>query len=269
MVRCDSCGLEYANPLIAPGADWYGLVYGSLNLYPAKRWEFEFVLNTMSTGETLGELGCGTGEFLRLCQQARVQASGLDFSEQAVDACNRSGLVANVVDLDNETTAFPRLIAPDVVVAFQVLEHLENPRALFSCARQWAASNGRLWIAVPSDRRPSRLLRESDFLDEPPHHMTRWTADALARVAVGTDWHCRRIIYEPIDWSTKLWWISTRSATYRRLNRAGLLRNRWVERAARMTLAPATCLQSAIHSRLTSGQTMLAEYTGTDERISA
>jgi SAM-dependent methyltransferase len=269
MVKCDFCGLEYAKPLRAPGAAWYSLVYEALDLYPAKRWEFEFVLKTVAIRETLGELGSGSGEFLRLCQQAGVSASGVDFSQQAVDSCVRAGLVAKRIDLKNETAAFPGGVRPDVIVAFQVLEHLESPRALFTCARHWASSHGRLWIAVPSNRRPSRFLRERDFLDEPPHHMTRWTESALVRIAEGTGWQCRRVIYEPIDWSTKLWWLSTHSNSYKRLQGAGLLTNRWLERLLRTVLAPSAWVQSIFHGSSISGQTMLAEYARTDEQMAS
>jgi SAM-dependent methyltransferase len=269
MVQCNLCGLEYADPLLAPSAEWYDLVYGTLDLYPAKRWEFDFVLNTMAAGESLGELGCGSGEFLRLCRQAGIPASGVDFSQQAVDACIRAGLDAKRIDLKNETADFPNCMRPEVIVAFQVLEHLENPRALFTWARKWVAPHGKLWIAVPSDRRPSRFMGERDFLDEPPHHMTRWTKEALNRVADGIAWQCRRVIYEPIDWPTKIWWISTRSSGYKRLQRAGLLNNRWLERSARTILAPFAWLRCVHHGSSISGQTMLAEYARTDEQIAS
>ena len=269
MVQCDLCGLEFAKPLRAPGAAWYGLVYETLDLYPAKRWEFEFVLKTLAPSETLGELGCGSGEFLRLCQQAGVSASGVDFSQQAVDSCCRAGLIAKQIDLKSDTVAFPGGMHPEVIVAFQVLEHLECPRTLFTCARHWASPQGRLWIAVPSNRRPSRCLHERDFLDEPPHHMTRWTESALIRIAEGTGWQCRRVIYEPIDWSTQLWWISTRSSVYKLLQDAGLLTNRWLERLVRAALAPSAWVRSVPHRSSISGQTMLAEYVRTDTHIAS
>jgi SAM-dependent methyltransferase len=267
MLKCDSCKLEYASPLHAPGAEWYGNVYSALDLYPTQRWEFAFVLNTISKQETLGELGCGSGEFLQLCRAAGLQASGVDFSQQAVDACIQFGLSAKLFDLDTETTDYPGTVAPDVIVAFQVLEHLEDPRALFRCAQQWASSKGRLWIAVPSDRRPSRFVREPDVLDEPPHHMTRWTESALNKIAAGTGWQYRRVIYEPIGIGTKIWWLSTRSAFYQRMRDAELLSNRLSERALRVALAPFAWMRALIHGASISGQTMLAEYSRSDERV--
>ena len=37
MLKCQSCGLEYANPLLCPGGPWYSLLYANTPLYP-ERW---------------------------------------------------------------------------------------------------------------------------------------------------------------------------------------------------------------------------------------
>jgi hypothetical protein len=63
MMRCVDCTVEYANPCVAPGSDWYALTYSLLKLYPESRWEFAHVLAQMKKNDVLGEIGCGSGEF--------------------------------------------------------------------------------------------------------------------------------------------------------------------------------------------------------------
>src|SRR5262249_36463927 len=125
-------------------------------------------------------------------------ATGADFSRSAVEACRASGLEAKVVDLSGGPAAAETSGHLNVIVAFQVLEHLDQAASLMTFARQWAAPNATLWVAIPSDRRPSRFYGERDYLDQPPHHMTRWTEPALAAIANGTGWEMVRVIHEPI-----------------------------------------------------------------------
>jgi len=260
MQKCGVCGLEYAVPLRSPGTEWYGLVYEILDLYPSRRWEFDFVLQTTPRDKSIGEFGCGNGEFLRMCRDAGLTASGVDFAQPAVEACRKAGLDAKVIDLDREMSESVPEEEHDVVVAFQVLEHVENPKALFFLARRWARRGGRLWVAVPSDERPSRAYREHDYLDQPPHHMTRWTRRALESVAEDTGWRFARLIREPMDARTEIWWRTTRLPVYKFAAQKGLLKASLIEKFVRSALLPLAWWKAWTSDRM-SGQTMLAEYT--------
>ena len=69
MLICGNCGLEFSSPLRAPTEEWYRLVYKVLNLYHSTRWEFDFVAESLHRGDVLGEIGCGSGEFLKRCRR--------------------------------------------------------------------------------------------------------------------------------------------------------------------------------------------------------
>src|SRR5438067_11469293 len=49
MHRCSACGLEFAWTLLAPPVSWYVLAYRALGLYPESRWEFDHVLDRLSS----------------------------------------------------------------------------------------------------------------------------------------------------------------------------------------------------------------------------
>jgi hypothetical protein len=78
MCRCAACGLEFADPMIAPPADWYRLAYEAQDLYPSSRWEFDAVLKDVPARTRVLELGCGSGSFLKRCRERELSAVGVD-----------------------------------------------------------------------------------------------------------------------------------------------------------------------------------------------
>lgn len=261
MQKCRACGLEFADPFLAPESDWYNLVYQILPLYPAVRWEFGYLLSHLTAADRVGEIGCGNGEFLKSCRSVGVSAFGVDFSTSAIDRASSQGLDAEVLKIGTMLSSLNNRQPRNVIVAFQILEHLDQPESLFETASHWSAPEAALWVAIPSDRRPSRFLAEADYLDQPPHHMTRWSCAALAEIGKKQGWRFRGLIYEPIGFSTRLWWLATRHPVYLLAKRQGCLNSRVGEFLAR-ALTSLLCLQRAVATRgLMSGQTMLAQYT--------
>jgi SAM-dependent methyltransferase len=257
MHSCESCGLEWATPMSAPGEDWYSLAYQHMNLYPDTRWEFEYVLAACPPDAVVFDIGCGGGAFLRRCTAAGIHAEGADFSQASIDACVREGLHARRLDLSmhierNERTA-------NVVTAFQTIEHLSKPRTLFELASTVSRRNAMLWVGVPSPRRPSRIFGESDYLDEPPHHLTRWTETALRTAGERSGWKLEQTMFEPLALAAALWCISTRTRLYQlvRGTSPGLL-DSTRERLARLLHSPLALLQRLTVYRSMTGFSMLA-----------
>lgn len=85
MHKCVSCALEYAEPSIAPSNSWYSLAYSLLDLYPVNRWEFDYVINKIGVTNLVGEIGCGSGSFLKKCQAKNINCSDIDFSKDAIN----------------------------------------------------------------------------------------------------------------------------------------------------------------------------------------
>lgn len=260
MLRCGDCGLEFADPLKAPTSKWYDLVYSVLSLYPGSRWEFEHTLASLRPSDLLGELGCGSGEFLRKCADRGIKAAGVDFSQSAIDACVKTSLDARLLDVSMQTPEFMSRGDRDVVVAFQVLEHVDQPGSLFALARGWARRGGKLLVAVPSDRRPSRYFDERDYLDQPPHHMSRWTEKSLRILGREQGWRLHDVSYEPLAFRTKVWWFSTRIGLYKKFLKLGLFRHGFVERIFRHGLLPVAVVRVLASTRPIAGQSMLATY---------
>jgi len=256
MHRCRRCGLEFADPAAAAPEGWYAELYALLDLYPAARWEYARVIEALDARDAVIDSGCGAGRFL-LAARGRARATlGFDFSARSVQAARDNGVDARQLDLDGRHRGGPLPLAADHVVAFHVLEHLAQPESLFAFAGAAAAAGGRLWVAVPSDRRASRVYGESDALDAPPHHLTRWTEAALRDIGRRNGWTLVRHLYEPLPTRTAVWEATRRTPLFVRLRP----RSRASQWLLRRLLAAAVWGLGRHRSAAASGFSMLACY---------
>jgi SAM-dependent methyltransferase len=125
------------------------------------------------------DAGCGTGR--NLLEFGRPgQATGVDVSPQAVDFCRGRGVhdvrQAAVEDLPFEASSF------DVVLATDVIEHVDDDIAALRELRRVAAPEGRLILTVPA----YQWLWSSH--DESVHHRRRYTAPRLRERVLAAGW---------------------------------------------------------------------------------
>lgn len=262
MLKCGSCGLEFSCPLKSPPPAWYEEAYRLLDLYPEDRWEFNYVTEQLDELEFLGEIGCGSGAFLENCKKKGLNCHGLDFSPSAVQACNEKGLRADLVDinkvgLENFMSQGDR----SAIFSSHVLEHLDNPSHLFELAWNWSNNNATLWISIPSDKRPSRYFCEVDFLDQPPHHITRWNPKSLEAIGRQNGWKLQKVIYEPLSLKSNMWFLTTRLAIYRNLFEKFESKAFSLERIFRYTMYPLVFLQYIATPTKLTGFSLLAKYS--------
>ena len=263
MLGCEHCGLEYASPLVSPSTDWYSLAYEALSLYPSERWEFDYVLKNADSPNCLAELGCGAGYFLRKCASQKINCQGFDFLKEVVDQCQRDGLSASLMDLSNvnDLGSSTGSVKFDTIVSFHVLEHLDNPSELFCFSWNSSSKYAELWVSVPSDRRLTRLFGERDFLDQPPHHLTRWNLKSLKQIGDNNGWDFKEIIYEPIPLSQILWSYSTRFFLYKLIRKIYPELNIFIDRILRYCLYSFTLVWSLLARNKITGFSMIARYS--------
>jgi SAM-dependent methyltransferase len=257
MLCCTRCGLEFCDPMTAPSAEWYRLAYRTLNLFSLDRWEFDEILSHIPQGASVFDLGCGTGIFLDRCRKRGRAGSGVDFSEDAVAGCIAKGLDVRRMDLNAPATNSGPVAH---IAALHFLEHIERPAVLFEHAAAKAEPSAHLWISVPSDRRPTRRFGNRDYLDQPPHHMTRWTPEAFRLAGRPHGWRLVETLYEPLSFQAALWSITAYSPRYKEWDSAGRFRNRLVEKAYRVLVLPATLVRYLRRERRLSGFSMLAHF---------
>lgn len=181
---CGTCDVQFADPMEEPGQAFYeshARYTGPELLYTSPRslnWDQRwFLRDRPCPGGTLLDIGCGTGYFLAAARRAGYRVSGLDLSRPQLELARR---LFGLADLHATTlTDYARSTTPgsfDVVTAFQVLEHVADPVGFIRDARTLLVPGGCLALGVPNWR-VWRILRE--WLDHPPHHLTRWSRMSL------------------------------------------------------------------------------------------
>jgi methionine biosynthesis protein MetW len=100
-------------------------------------------------GDTVLDVGCGDARAYqaRLMDVAR-EVHGVDISEHAVARARRKGVLARVHDLSNELPYTDESF--DLVLCFEVLEHLFDPKYAVREMRRVLRPGGRLLVSVPN-----------------------------------------------------------------------------------------------------------------------
>ena len=181
LVRCVSCDLIFSDPMQAADGSAYDRAYRIRHFVIDNRIRdyYRWTLRRTQPGQRLLDLGCGEGVFVAYARRRGREAYGLDFSRRAIAVGknfrrNEWIRVGTIHEL-------PRDLWPseyDMVTALEVVEHLEDPRAILDEIRLCLKPGGVVVFSVPNrDCWPI-----TKFDDYPPHHLTRWTRRSLCRL---------------------------------------------------------------------------------------
>ncbi len=177
-LRCRACDLGHFAPVLRAGASLYDLLQKQPWYYQDSKPEYDFAAGFVPPGGNVLEIGCGKGAFVAHIRPSRYV--GLEFSPDAVAWARRAGLEVFESSVEEYAAACGEQF--DSVVAFQVLEHVAQPRPFLESAKRMLRPGGRLIVSVPCDDSYVRYV-QNGVLNLPPHHMTRWTGRCLRSVA--------------------------------------------------------------------------------------
>jgi len=179
VIECTECGFRHLSPL--PTEEAMAAYYKTE--YTGKRpnytkvleedlpwWRLQYrkkyeVLEGMTDGRVLLDVGCGLGRFMEVGESRGWNTGGIEASEASAEYARGLGLNpvwCSSVDVQFQTWekypyAAPDHAEPDVLHAHEVLEHLTAPRyALIDC-RTLLKDGGILCLTVPNDYNPLQL----------------------------------------------------------------------------------------------------------------
>lgn len=172
-------GLYFFDPMIEGDHTFYSQFYTWLlrqRLWTRDyiRREFELAARCIEPGARVLDVGCGFAPFRHAVPQAHY--TGLDPHFAAGSEIEGVRNEALREHLAGHADSY------DVVCAFQVIEHLMSPDAMFADMVRAAKPGGLLIVGVPHV--PSALTRiPNNPMNAPPHHLTWWTRAALTALA--------------------------------------------------------------------------------------
>jgi SAM-dependent methyltransferase len=209
--RCALCNYEFFDPQFIGDAAFYERMCKNPWYYEDDKWEFEEAIRRLSgrpEHKSLLEIGCGRGSFLEKVAGC-YDAWGTEINAEALRICGQKGLNA----ADKSVKELGRNF--DVIVSFEVLEHLPDPRSFLCEVNQALTPGGTLIFAVPN---PEGYLGQLDhvLLDMPPHHAGRWNSATWDYVA--QTWGLRLIgrAFEPLRYPHYLVYMDALSAEHQR-----------------------------------------------------
>ena len=172
----------------SPGSEFYSWLSREGTGSPGLRWEWlaakALVEAKAKAGDTtikVLDVGCREGEFLDLLvSTAHVTTIGFDLNPDVVEIAASKGHVVSVGTFDEVRALLPSDLA--FITLWHVVEHLPNPVELLSSARTLLAEKGMILFSVPVSPM-SHELTGVDPLNNPPHHLTRWSEQSVRRLA--------------------------------------------------------------------------------------
>jgi SAM-dependent methyltransferase len=139
-------------------------------------------LSALITNRDVLDFGCGTGGFLMKARALARSVTGVEL-EAALEPHYR----ANQLTVARDFADLPPGAAFDIVTAFHVIEHLEDPAAMLRrMAARLRGSSGRIVIEVPSASDALLTLYESGPFSEFTYwscHLYLFSAANLPRLA--------------------------------------------------------------------------------------
>lgn len=185
IARCDSCGLEFSEPMVNPGEGFYTWLTTANFDYPKHRWEWDQafdMLEKLAAARPVVVLDAGSGEGRFLEAIARIPgiaAYGIDQNPDVVAASQARGLKVrqgdlSIVGLDD--------LDLDVVTFWHVVEHVADPVEMLERARDCLNEDGVIMFSVPITPMSYEHAWPDPF-NMPPHHMTRWSLRSLEALA--------------------------------------------------------------------------------------
>lgn len=205
--RCSKCGLEFFPSELAGSEDLYSTLQEIPWYYMPDKWEHDEAIQDIPIGSEVLEVGCGQGDFTqRLIREKDCKVIGIELNSSAVAIARSRGLPVQEIALENLVAEQRNTF--DIVCHFQVLEHVSDPDKFLSNSVALLKPGGRLLFGVPNNDSFIRLDKYN-LLNQPPHHVSRWTKQVLHNLVRYHNLQLLKIKYEPlasyhIDWFVRL-----------------------------------------------------------------
>lgn len=143
----------------------------------------KFIIDNISLKKkTLCDIGCGVGVFLREVRKNGMNPFGYDINKDQTQIARKKYHLTNVSDASSLPSFAKKLHLRkhsfDVITAFEVIEHIPNPRKFIVEAAQYLKIGGYIIISTPNNDR----IPINESWDYPPIHLSRFNKNNLSQL---------------------------------------------------------------------------------------
>jgi SAM-dependent methyltransferase len=109
------------------------------------------------------DIGCGTGYGCHLLSQKAKHVTGLDYSASAIEYCKTNYSASNIEFIFADASNLPTTKMFDVVISFQVIEHITNIDNFMIQIKRIVKPGGIILIATPNSKEGLTGVAENPF----------------------------------------------------------------------------------------------------------
>lgn len=180
LLQCKKTGYKFWFPFGVSGPEeFYAEISKAWpNYYKTDRWEYDLASKYVRPKSSLLEIGCGKGYFLQKMESKDVECVGLEFNNEAIvnKVCRSEVYREFIEDHIKRGTKY------DVVVSFQVLEHVEDPMSFIKSALRLLNAGGKLVLSTPNNDFAIHKNFQDAF-DFPPHHVGQYNKQVYENIS--------------------------------------------------------------------------------------
>lgn len=200
LYSCGSCGIIFWHPLRHPGGEFYETsdIHRIVQKGTGDKFEWNmrnFLEHPPVSAGRLLDVGCGSGRFLDAVVRRGYEGWGIDISGKHIEAARQFYGLKNVYASTIEEFAaredIPRF---DVITAFEVLEHLDNPKIFFNSVKKLLKPGGYLVLSVPDADRFGGCKEKEEY---PPNHLFHWRPEVLREFAESNGFAVEKLLRQP------------------------------------------------------------------------
>ena len=198
VIHCNACRLDYcsqmvekesggdSSPVHMEGVEMMANAFHKTNALARKYTEkrlviYESILNRKC--QNVLEVGCGPGVFYRPWQKSNVSWTGIDINPYWKEFGKKNQIPISNYSIDSLEDQY------DVVMAYQVLEHVENPISFIKAIKARLKPGGIVHLELPNQNAlTSRLRQISSKLSydygfiQPPMHLRAFREKTIYRL---------------------------------------------------------------------------------------
>ena len=202
--ECENCKLRFYDPLITGDEKFYNSLQKFDWYYLDEKDEYLEAKKYINSTDKVLEVGSGKGAFAK--HLTSKDYIGLDFSENAKKMAAKNGITIENEMIQDYAQKHPNSF--DVVVSFQVLEHVSDPKGFIEAKIRALKQGGKMIIAVPSEDSFLKYV-SNNILNMPPHHVTRWSDETLKFIAKEYSLDLIDVYHENLQDVHKLYFLNT------------------------------------------------------------